>query len=1036
MVQELKTFRRAALLGSAATLVASFALGAGAYAQDAADDEELSIEEVVVTGSRIIRRDINAPSPVTVVGAGDIQVSGETDVAKLLREIPALNGSLTATGSVADAVISSDLVDNGGIGRLNLRNLGTNRTLVLVNGRRHVSAIQGSADVDVSTIPIALIERVETTTGGGSSVYGADAVSGVVNFIMKDDFEGIDYRGQYSVSDEGDADNVFVAVTGGVNFGDGRGNAVLNVEYTRQSRINRNDRAGAFGTGFFNLLPNSPELSAAFGFDPDGGNVFVPDFRINFSSADGVIALFDQAVGGSVFDGIVGGPAPGGSIAGEGSIPGVPIVQVFNNGTLRAFDFGVISDPFNSAGGDGIQAANPNGAIVPFIDQINVNGLFRYEITEGIEFYAETKFVKASVGDATGIPFNDDIPIALDNAFIPAALQAQVDAAIAAGITPQITLSRDILDREVIGGTDTDRTTLRLVGGLRGEFENGWRWDVSYNYGRTEIETTNVNSRVEDRFFAGVDAVVDPATGNIVCRSDLDSTALPPGSPFPANRPGFLTFDPGDGQCIPINLFGRDSITAESGAFAFIDTLETATIEQRQVLATIAGDSADFFELPAGPVDFAVGFEYRDEKSSFTPPELERAGLLYNTLGEARDLVNGQYDVTEFFGEVSIPIVSDVDFIEELRVDGSFRYTDHSTAGSIETYGAGISWQIDANARVRATYNRAVRAPNIFELFSPFQPAFIGVSQDPCNPANIGEPGGNRFQNCGQFVDTVGDPANGIDPFNAADFLSARVAGSTGGNPDLTEETADTYTVGVVLTPEFAPGLSVTVDYYNITIDGAIDALTGAEVAELCVDLESTNNAFCDAVTRDPTNGFITGFISGNVNLGSFETDGLDIGVNYTFDLGEVFEGDYGQLNQSVNATHVFNNTEFPNPANPTEALPDQGQQGLPDWIVNYQARWTYNDFSLTWQTRYQSSQLAFNVNNEDFANDPNFIIDDRNTGSAFVHDVAASYRVNQYADITFGVNNLGNREPFLGSLIRPVDAIGRTFFIQLNGNF
>lgn len=1032
MVQELKRFRRAALLGSTATLVASFALGAGAYAQDSAAEEEESIEEVVVTGSRIIRRDINAPSPVTVVGAADIQVSGETDVAKLLREIPALNGSLTATGSVADAAISSDLVDNGGIGRLDLRNLGTNRTLVLVNGRRHVSAIQGSADVDVSTIPIALIDRVETTTGGGSSVYGADAVSGVVNFIMKDDFEGIDYRGQYSLSDEGDADNVFVAVTGGVNFDDGRGNAVLSVEYTRQSRINRNDRSNAFGAGFFDLLPNSPELTAAFGFDPDGGNVFVPDFRINFSSADGIIALYDAAVGGSVFGGVVGGPAAGGTVAGEGSIPGVPVVQVFNNGNLRAFDFGVISDPFNSSGGDGIQAANPNAAIVPFIDQINVNGLFSYELTDSLEMYAETKFVKARVVDADGIPFNDDIPIALDNAFIPAALQAQIDAAIAQGITPEITMSRDILDRDVIGGTDTDRYTLRLVGGLRGELENGWRWDVSFNYGRTEIDTVNTNSRVEDRFFAGVDAVVDPDTGNIVCRSDLDSTALPPGSPFPSNRPGFLTFDAGDGQCTPINLFGRDSITAESGAFAFIDTLESATIEQRQFLATIAGDSSGMFELPAGPIDFAAGFEYREESSSFIPPELERSGLLWNTVGEGRSIVNGEYDVTEFFGEVSVPIISDVEFIEDLRIDGSFRYTDHSTAGSIETYGAGISWQIDGNARIRATYNRAVRAPNIFELFSPNQPAFIGVSQDPCNPANIGDPGSTRFQNCSQFVETGGD-----NPFNAADFLSARVAGSTGGNPDLGEESADTFTIGVVLTPEFAPGLSVTVDYYNIKIENAIDALTGREVAELCVDLPTINNPFCDAVTRDPNNGnAISGFTSGNVNLGAFETEGIDIGVTYNMDLSEIFDGEYGTLDHSVNATHVFRNTEFPDPANPEDALPDQGQQGLPDWIVNYQARWAYNDFSLTWQTRYQSSQLAFGVNNEDFLNDPNFIIDDRNTGSAFVHDVAATYRVSQYAEITFGVNNLGDREPFLGSLIRPVDAIGRTFFLQLNGSF
>ncbi len=1025
MVQELKKFRRAALMSSAATLVASFALGTGAYAQDAEVEEE-SIEEVVVTGSRIIRTDIESPSPVTVIGAIDIRDSGETDVSKLLREIPSLNGSLTATGSV-NTGFASDLNDDAGVGRLNLRNLGTNRTLVLVNGRRHVSAIQGSSDVDVSSIPIALIERVETTTGGGSSIYGADAVSGVVNFVLKEDFEGLSYRSQYSVSDEGDADNIFAAVTGGVNFDDGRGNAVLSVEYTRQSRVNRSDRSNAFGAGFFDLIANSDELTNALGRNPDAANVFVPDFRINFSSSAGIIALYDSAVGGSVFDGVVGGPAAGGSTAGEGSIAGVPAVQVFSNGVLRAFDFGVISNPFESSGGDGIQAANPNAAIVPFLDRININGLFRYELTDGIEMYSEVKYIQSRAVDGDGIPFNDDIPIALDNAFIPDALRAQIDEAIANGITPEITMSRDILDRAAIGGTDTDRNTLRLVGGLRGDFDNGWRWDVSYNFGRTEIDTTNLNQRVEDRFFAGVDAVVDPTTGNIVCRSDLDASALPPGSPFPANRPGFLTFDPGDGQCIPINLFGTDSITADSAAFAFIPTLESSTIEQRQFLATLAGDSADLFELPAGAVDFAVGFEYRDEKSSFIPPELERAGLLYNTIGEARDIVSGEYNVTEVFGEVSIPILEDVAFAESLRIDASFRYTDHSTAGSIETYGTALNWQIDPNIRIRGAYNRAVRAPNIFELFSPAQPAFIGVSADPCNPQNITGGSSNRAANCAQFV----DPG-----FDAADFLSARVAGSTGGNPDLDVETADTYTLGIVFTPEFAPGLSITADYYNIEIENAIDALTGAEVAELCVDLPDINNAFCAAITRDPNNGnAISNFASGNVNLGGFSTEGIDVAVNYGMDLSSVFDGDYGTLDQTITATHVFNNIEFPDPLDPEFALPDEGELALPTWIVNYQARWTWNDFSFTWQTRYQNSQLNIGITNEDIVSNPDFA-DPLNSGDAFVHDASATYRINDYANITFGVNNLSDRKPFIGSLTRPVDPIGRTFFVQLGGSF
>ncbi|PCI58735.1 MAG: TonB-dependent receptor [Kordiimonadales bacterium] len=1011
-------------LTSTAALLVLMASGSGlsaVYAQDADGDSQGEIEEVVVTGSRIIRRDLTAPGPVTVVSATDIRSSGETDISKLLREIPALNGSLTATSSVVTAV-AGDLVDDAGVGRLNLRNLGTNRTLVLINGRRHVSAIQGSADVDVSTIPIALIERVETTTGGGSAVYGADAVTGVVNFILKDDFEGFAYQGQYSLSDQGDADNLFLSATGGFNFDDDRGNVALSVEYTKQSRLTRGDRANAIGEGFFDLIANSPALAAALARNPDAAQVFVPDFRINFSSSAGIIALREAGQGGSVFGGLIDGDDDFGVIA------GVPALQVFSNGTFRAFDRGIESSPFEASGGDGIQAANPNAAIVPKIDKINVNGFFKYALTDSVEMYAETKFVLTQSVDADGIPFNDDIPIALDNAFIPAGLQAQIDQAIANGITPAITMSRDILDQDVIGQSLTDRNTLRLVGGLRGEFSNGWRWDASFNYGRTQINTTNRNSRVEDRFFAAVDAVVDPDTGNIVCRSDLDPNALPPGSPFPSNRPGFLTFDAQDGSCRPINLFGTDSITSDAIGFAFIDTAESSKIEQKQVLITLAGDTEDYFTLPAGAIGFAVGYEYRDEFSTFTPPELERAGLLYNTLGEARGTVSGQYSTSEFFGEVSIPLVADVPFVEALTLDGSFRYTDHSTAGTFSTYGAGLVWQVDSNVRFRATYNRAIRAPNIFELFSPPQPVTLGVTQDPCNPQNIMagvQP--NREQNCAILVEAG---------FDAANFLSARVAGTAGGNPDLAPEIADTYTIGAVITPTFVPGLTLTADFYSIEITEAIDALTGRQVANLCVDLPSLDNPFCEAITRDPNNGnAISDFRSGTVNLGAFTTEGLDLTANYVFDLEELLGSDYGTFGQTISATHVFNNIEFPDPGQPNIALDDQGQLSLPDWIINYQALWAYEDFTLTYQIRYQSSQLNVGINNEDIVENPLFA-DPLFSGNAFVHDISATYRMNDLATLTFGINNLGNRQPFIGALTRPVDHIGRTFFMNISGSF
>ncbi|MEE4162061.1 MAG: TonB-dependent receptor [Woeseiaceae bacterium] len=982
-----------------------------AQEQTNADD---ALEEVIVTGSRLVRRDVETPAPIAVIGAEDVLLSGETDITQLLREAPALNGSLPATNSTQTG-FDSDLNDDTGVGRLNLRNLGTNRTLVLVNGRRHVSAIQGSADVDVGSIPIALIERIETLTGGSSSVYGADAVTGVVNFILKEDFEGIDYRLQHTVSGDGDAGNSFAAITMGTNFDNDRGNITFSLEYTDQRSLNAIDRDFARNEGRLQLIQNSDALSAAYGRNPAADNVYVPDFRINFSSSSGIIALREAGQGGSVFGGLIDGDND------FGIIPGVPALQIFRNGVFREFDRGIEANPFEASGGDGIETVNPWELIVPEIKRTNANILGHYDIANGWELFTEVKYTRMETVDSDGIPFNDDIPIALDNAFIPAGLQSQIDAAIASGITPAITMSRDILDRAVVGTSLTDRDTFRAVGGIRKDFDNGLRFETSINYGRTDINTTERNSRVEDRFFAAVDAVVDPATGNVVCRSDIDPSVIPPSSPFPSSREGFLTFEAGDGQCRPINLFGTDSITSDAIGFAFIDAFARSKIEQTQFLATLAGDSSELFELPAGPLAFAVGYEYRDEKSSFAPPELERAGLLYNTANEARSIVSGEYDVNELFFETSIPLLSDLPLVQELTLDASYRFTDHSTAGDIDTYGTGLMWQPIDSLRFRGSYNRAVRAPNIFELFSPAQPSFLGVTADPCSVQNINAGTSFRESNCLQFVDAG---------FNSADFLSARIAGTTGGNPDLNPEEADTYTVGFIYQPGWLEGATLTVDYYKIEIADAIDSLTGARIAELCVDLPSIDNQYCDAIVRDPSRGnAIVDFSSGNVNLGGFETDGIDLAFNYVMELGNTGSA----LIHGLVGNYVLNNSDFPDPTDTDFELPQVGQLAIPEWILNYTLTWERDRLAIGGQARFQANQLNFGVTNEDIQENPLFA-DPLKTGTSVVGDLFARYEFSRNLILTGGINNVTDEEPFLDSLIRPVGPIGRTFFLSLQG--
>ena len=1004
--------------GVAAAIASFTAMSATiGVAQDPLPEEEL-IEEVVVTGTRLVRRGVETPAPINVVNAAAVLESGETDISQLLRETPALNGSFSSTNST-NTGFDSDLGDDTGVGRLNLRNLGTDRTLVLVNGRRHVSAIQGSADVDVNTIPLALIERIETATGGSSAIYGADAVTGVVNFILKEDFEGIDYRVQHSIPGEGEGESTFAAFTAGTNFDNGRGNITFSVEYTKQGNVRAIDRDFAVNEGRRQLIANSPELAAAFGLNPNASNVFIPDFRINFSSSAGIIALREAGAGGSVFGGVRDGDAD------FGIIPGVPALQIFDGSGVRPFNRGIESNPFEVSGGDGIETVNPWELIVPEVTRYNINLLAHYDLVDGWEAFTELKYVSADTVDSDGILFNDDIPIAIDNAFIPADLRAQIDDALAAGITPAITMSRDLLDRDVVGTNLTERDTFRVVGGIRKEFDNGFRFETSLNYGRTDISTIERNSRVEDRFFAAVDSVVDPATGNIVCRSDIDPDTSPGTSPFPSSREGFLTFEPGDGSCRPINLFGTNSITTDARGFAFIDAISDSQIEQTQFLATLAGDSAEFFELPAGPLAFAVGFEYREEKSTFTPPELERSGLLYNTVGEARGNVDGEYDVTEGFAEISIPLLSDIPGIQELTLDGSYRYTDHSTAGSIDTYGTGLVWMPIDDIRLRGSYNRAVRAPNIFELFSPPQPSFIDVTDDPCNTQNITAGTEFREQNCLQFVEAG---------FNAADFLSARVAGTTGGNADLQPEEADTYTVGIVYEPSWLPGLLLTLDYYSIEIEKAIDSLDGDEIAELCVDLRSIDNPFCASVERNPNNGnAISDFTSGNVNLGAFETDGFDLTASYDMELADVIGKPWGSLRHGIVANHVRGNREFPDPLDPEFKLPEEGEIAIPEWIFNYSLNWDKDNYGLAWQARFQDTQLLPAISNEDVAGDPLFA-DPLRTGISWVHDVSFRYEWGESILITGGVNNLTDEEPFLDTLIRPVGPIGRTFFLGVTG--
>lgn len=1004
----------------ACAVASAFAVNS-AWAQEAKDEKEAGVEKIVVTGSRVAQDEsLEAASPVLAIGADDIKLSGQIDLGALLRESPQLQASLPGSFSAFNGTpLGASLLD--------LRNLGDERTLVVENGRRHISGIEGTGSVDVNTISTALLRNVEVLTGGASAVYGADAVSGVVNFNMRKgtSFDGAEVRTQTGVSADGDANEFFLSLANG--FATDKGDLVFAVEYQTTSPVFARDRDFA-GSGLYTQVANNAATQQAFGIDPRFDNTWVPDYRLPISSDGGVISLTGSAFGAAASS---GGTVGCGTI---GSINAATCQFVDANGQLRPYNPGdVFIGAFDASGGDGVPGDPDSELILPESDRVLFQAAGTYEVNDFINVFADAKFVFSETRETNQVNgFNDDIPIALDNPYIPAALLSQINSLQGEGEDISLVMSRDVLDVTANSNPVAERKTFRIVMGVEGYIPGTeLDYEVFYNYGRTDADITN-RRRLEDRYFAAIDAVVDPSTGETVCRSELDSTAVPPTSPFPAANGnfGFLTFQPGQGNCVPVNLFGVNSVSQEAADWIFQAATSQNEIEQENIVAVVSGDSGEWFELPAGPIGFAFGYEWRRETSRFTPDAFSAAGLTFGTLDSRDGPTNasfGTYDVSEYFVEANFPILEGAPFAEYVELRTAYRSSDYDPYGTNDSWTLGAVWTPISSVTVRTTLSEAVRVPNINEAFAPTFAATIGAGDDPCNQNLIGAGSEFREANCialiGQSV------ADGT--YDSTQFLSAFVSGSTGGNPNLDPEEAETFTFGVVWNPDgefdgLLDDLVVTVDYYDIQIDGLIDSLTGFQIAQNCVDAADINNNFCDAIQRDPTNGFITDFQSGFINLAAVETSGVDFRVDYGFDIAD------GRLNLTLNGTHFLKNDETRDVTEPEQVTDVLGEFGRPEWIMNMRADYLYGDFAFGWRGRYEGDQLLDGIQNQDIESNPNFA-SISSTGSAFVHDFSVSWGFAENMELYGGINNAFAEDPFLGTLSRPAGPRGRFYYMGLN---
>lgn len=1088
--------------------------------------QEDTIEEIRVTGSRIARdANLSGALPVQSIGEQEIQMSGEFSISDVVNDVPALLSSVTSEQSIDAAVEFSD-----GANVLDLRGLGSNRTLVLVDGRRHVGGVQGTASVDVGSIPMRLVERVEVLTGGASAIYGADAVTGVVNFIMKDDYEGFNVDANYGISSEGDGKQTALTATWGTNFANDRGNFVVSVDYRTDEGLRMGDRPGAlFGTGGDLVNPDlrfqigdiggsTPLFSQYYNYANTGlyhyglsiptEADFIADYNAEFGAtitaadlstaemalltrgataparavrpestfwltsgygtvapgeAFGFTGFFEAETLPEDRDGI-GGPDCLQSWSGYnmtfaraafGAIGGC--WQIQEDGTYRP---NVDGDIVSASGGQGFGGGSYNVYRQDYYDfllpddKVSVNLLGSFELSNSASLFGELKYVTQET-DTTDDPnsFWDLIPTAPDNPFLPPWLSAIAADPAVDGVS--ITID-PVLFRS---NRETQRETMRAVIGIEGEFDNSWTYEVSANYGRFEQNIVSTKQIINDRWFAALDATTD-AGGNPVCRSSIDPLATPGETPFgiPVYDPGYFSFTPGDGSCVPLDIWnGIGGITQAATDFMTTNTWDDLVVDQFVLSAFVTGDSSNWFEMPAGAIAFAAGLEYRDESSTATFDNFQRgiipagspfpAGTQISDVSGNSNLVfrptvgvdneQGSYDVIDAFVETSIPLLVDAPLARELTLDLAARLSDYSTIGQTTTWKANLVWAPVDSFAIRGTYSEAVRAPNITELFGPQ----IGATfrpDDPCEASRIAaliadDPtlGAQAQANCVAVFNGIGldpfDPVTG--EYNFQDPLTASFGGITGGNPLLQEETAETLTVGFVFQPDFIEGLSLTVDYWDISIEDAIESVTSQNIVNGCYLGAVLNDAFCALSDRedDPTDMQYGGFRfirQSTLNFAAVETNGIDFSAKYQFEIGA-----HG-FDVTLQGTSVDEINNFENPLDPSFANPELLEVNRPELAGNVFVNWSVGDLQVGWQAQFLDEMLFAGVEVEEVeALYGSSVFQD----AVWQHDLSASYLLNDETLVYGGVKNIFGEDPFITNNAFPVSPRGRFFFVGID---
>ena len=825
-------------------------------------------ETIIVTGSRIASASLTSTTPLQVVDALAIESTGAANIQDVLLQSPVFG---TPTFSRTNTNFGTSGV---GLSTVDLRNLGTARTLVLIDGRRVVSGNANDQAVDLNFIPTPFIQRVEILTGGASSIYGSDAVAGVVNFIYKKNFEGIEANVQGGVSQRGDDTTKQANLLIGANIAGGRGNVMAYVGYSQDGSVFSRDRqrsaidqtsTGAGVTGSINDLfsVTQPFFSS---FAPQG-RFFT---RATPTSPDATAGTFDK--NGNFISGFSANGTP--TRAADGfnrsqfrtiSVP-VERYLIATRATYELF-------PGVSAFLEGTFAkSHAVSELEPFpVTTSGVNGIFQ---GTGGYFPVEQRLANGTIFR------NPFVPTALYNKLIDVDGDGLRDVSFTRRLT-------DIANR----GNVSDRTTYRIVAGLNGEVFKTWTWDAYFNYGRTDDNQTSTG-QVNLNNFRNALVVTQDATGKLVC-ADLNARVQ---------------------GCQPANVFGANTLSAAAAQYIRADGNRTAFAQQIDYGANLQGDLIKEV-FGAGPLAVAVGFERRVESSAAAFDALQQAGL---NGGNAIPNTSGRFDVSEGYIQGRLPVLKDRPFFNELTLEGAFRASKYSTIGTVYSWNYGGQYSPVPGLTFRVVNARATRAPNVTELFQGASQNFPTGLNDPCTGITAAT-GGVLGATCLGYAGVSSNLAQNGGVFTVTQADRQGISGLDTGNPNLNEEKADTLTAGIVLAPkqiEWLRNFTLTVDYNRTRIAGAIVATPRQFILDQC--FRFGNPAFCQFVTRRPTNegansaGSLLFVNQGVTNSGGVFSSTIDTVGTYVQPLDRI--GVNGQLSLSVAYTHVLQAYSQPTP--------------------------------------------------------------------------------------------------------------------------